>query len=232
MNLSADLRSGSVFSGGDDYLWFYYKIDDSPKVKLTNGDQSRRFDPVTATATGLRGRTIQFSATAYNTRRQEIHYIDNISVTGFASQETNSNIADLFTFNWVQYNDYLGINTYQETGARRSDLGSTVDRQRYQVVASYRPNNCISNPEEIHIQRVPSILRIVEIPTDRSLPSSKEANQMPVIRFNGITDQTKKPLRILREMVMRGPPITDFKRANIQLRYRIIEQTASLVLKR
>ena len=86
VSLSVDLsETGTLYS--NDYIKVAVSIDGGAYQNIndlggTNGSKADDFSPVTASVSGITGSTVQIRIEIYNNWSNDMHYADNISLTG------------------------------------------------------------------------------------------------------------------------------------------------------
>lgn len=82
INISVDMSTGGNEMEDNDYMQVYYKLNGGSLTLLSNGSQINDFSPVTATASGINGSTLQLVIKAKNTTHHEFFYVDDIEICG------------------------------------------------------------------------------------------------------------------------------------------------------
>ncbi len=109
IKITADLISNSSCdeSGpGEDRITFYYNIDNTGDVLLTNGQQSGNFGYIQASKSGLSGNSVVLKCLVHTTSNNEIMAFDNVKVSGTTTPVTKQfTDADGYEFRWFIASD-------------------------------------------------------------------------------------------------------------------------------
>ncbi|MEP5362253.1 MAG: hypothetical protein ABJQ37_00335, partial [Reichenbachiella sp.] len=163
-NLSVDIRSSAKCDKSNDYLKLYYQVDGGSLNQMNGSKFKGNFGTYTATASGITGNQVRFVARVKNNSNDEFYYIDNVIVEGVKDAQSGEITAG-FDFHWFQNNNF---NDTIFTGNRYTAL----PEGNYQVVGSSQSNSCISNVENITINKVEE-LPVVGITKTQNLTNCK-----------------------------------------------------------
>ncbi|MEQ6121313.1 FG-GAP-like repeat-containing protein, partial [Reichenbachiella sp. MALMAid0571] len=138
-------ESGSMED--EDYIRLYYEVDGGGLQAITdNGQKSNDFGSATATAsfTNTGGTSLVLIAKILNSRSDENHYMDNISVTGVTPASSGQTTSGA-TFRWYNGTDFASGPVFE--GA----TFNTMPNGTYSVVAELNSNACPSDPVQVTI---------------------------------------------------------------------------------
>ncbi|MEQ8473153.1 MAG: hypothetical protein RIC35_18300, partial [Marinoscillum sp.] len=155
--LSTDNCDGS-WSNGRDRIRFWYNVDNTGDILLTNGNKYGSFEYVQASITGLSGSSVVLKAKLNTSSNDEIMAFDNVKVTGIGGDVTKEfTESDGYTFNW-----YLGedFSTVLYTGSTYTGMAEGT----YSVIGAYSASNCYSDTiRNIEIELVTEPQFLVEV---------------------------------------------------------------------